>query len=98
MLLVDCEGRLRPLLEHDAALVRQARLLLLEEDGAASRREYDAWYGALRSMLVWRAREPYPMAWARRVMHSAWSRDPLGDRPDCPSYARQRGLSRRELR
>lgn len=101
VLLVDCEGCLRPLLEHDAALVRQARLLLLEEDGAASRREYDAWYGALRGYgfaCVWRARETYPMGWARGVMHSAWSREPLGDRPDCRRYARRRGLSRRELR
>lgn len=101
VLLVDCEGCLRPLLAHDAALVRQARLLLLEEDGAASRREYDDWYGALRGYgfrCVWRAREAYPMSWARRVMHSAWSRTPLGDRLDCARYARQRRLTRRELR
>lgn len=101
VLLVDCEGCLRPLLEHDSALVRQARLLMLEEDGAASRREYDGWYDTLRVYgfrCVWRAREAYPMSWARHVMHSAWSRDPLGDRLDCPRYARQRRLSRRELR
>lgn len=101
VLLVDCEGCLRPLLEHDSALVRQARLLMLEEDGAASRREYDGWYDTLRVYgfrCVWRAREAYPMSWARHVMHSAWSRDPLGDRLDCPRYARLFRLSRRELR
>ena len=100
VLLVDCEGCLRPLLEHDAALVRQARLLLLEEDGAASRREYDAWYDTLRS-YGFRASG----ARASRIRWPGAPRHALGvvarparRPPDCPSYARQRRLSRRELR
>lgn len=100
VVLVDCEGCIDTLFKHNKALLDQVRLVLLEEDGALQRREYDTWYGRFRDAgfrCVWRLRETYPMWWSRRIMHSAWSRDHLRSRSDCNTYAFKHGYTRREL-
>ena len=100
VVLVDCEGCIDTLFKHNEALLDQVRLVLLEEDGGLQRREYDAWYERFHYAgfrCVWRLKETYPMGWSRRIMHSAWSRDPLHNRSDCKAYAFRHGYTRREL-
>lgn len=100
VVLVDCEGCIDALFKQNEALLAQVRLVLLEEDGGLQRREYDAWYRRFFKAgfrCIWRLKETYPMWWSKRIMHSAWSRDPLHGRLDCKTYASRHGYTRREL-
>ena len=105
-ILIDCEGCIEHALGGEAGrrLLRQVRLLLIEED-VPDLVDYAAWHRRLRAdgfMRIWRIRDTFNTSatWSNQIVHSAWLKKEHRRSfalVNCPAYAKQHSLTSADL-